>query len=534
MPEINQFEFQRPKLVEIRGYKRSQNWPVVYIISGSGRPRKAYIGETVGAYRRTREHINDSQKQDLEKIVIITDYDFNQSVTKDLESQLIQHIAGHDNYQVLNSNPGLVNADYYNREHYLQKFEEIWQRLQKLQVVDRDLEDIRNGNLFKYSPYKSLTGEQQEIVDSISRNFQQNPNSPQTYLVEGQPGTGKTVLAIYLLKHLVDEAKKDKRPIKAGLIAHNRRLRETLGDVIKGLAGFRKNMVMSPCDVVGDHYDLLIVDEAHLLNQPFNQARIGHFRKTSAKLGLDPARANQFDWIKQSSTSQILLYDADQAVRPANIQPQHIESTQISRHYLGRQYRIRGGREYIDYVSDILDDLKPQKQTFKDYDFKLCDRVEDLVSIVQAKETDKGLSRILAGWAWDWKMDSGPDDRPIAIGQNRLAFRNYNDKPPQTDDNGRLVDVASEVSSIHTIQGYDLNYAGVIIGPDLIYDPESKRTVSVKANYYDRMGKSSLADPSDLDTYIKRVYRVLLTRAIHGTYVYICDPELREYWRGFF
>ena len=285
MAKIKQFEFQRPKLVEIRSYRYGHSWPVAYILSGDGKTRKAYVGETVDAHRRTKEHLSDPEKEELEKIHIITDYDFNQSATKDIESKLIQYLGGHKNYELLNGNDGLADTEYYDKPRYQHKFEDIWNQLLELQVVDQDLDSIRNSNLFKYSPYKSLTEEQQGIVDEILKDFKSQPNQPQVHLVEGRPGTGKTVLGSYLLKRLVDQ--KQDKSLKIGLVVHNRRLRSTLQDALQG-AGLKKRMVLSPYDVVGNHYDILIVDEAHLLGRPVSQARIGHFRRTSEKLGLDP------------------------------------------------------------------------------------------------------------------------------------------------------------------------------------------------------------------------------------------------------
>ena len=135
----------------------------------------------------------------------------------------------------------------------------------------------------------------------------------------------------------------------------------------------------------------------------------------------------------------------------------------------------------------------------------------------------------MAGWAWDWKIDDPIGKRQIGIGQTKLAYKSYADTKSSLANDTRLGDVTAEVSSIHTIQGYDLNYAGVIIGPDLIYDPVKKRIAIDKSSYYDQMGKRSLEDESELETYIKRIYTILMTRAIHGTFVYVCDPGLRDH-----
>jgi DUF2075 family protein len=97
---------------------------------------------------------------------------------------------------------------------------------------------------------------------------------------------------------------------------------------------------------------------------------------------------------------------------------------------------------------------------------------------------------------------------------------------------------AEEVGSIHTIQGYDLNYAGVIIGRDLYFDENAQRVAFSRENYFDKKGKENNPtlgikySDEDLLKYVLSIYRVLLTRGIKGTYVYVCDERLRVYLRG--
>ena len=87
---------------------------------------------------------------------------------------------------------------------------------------------------------------------------------------------------------------------------------------------------------------------------------------------------------------------------------------------------------------------------------------------------------------------------------------------------------------IHTVQGYDLNYLGVIIGEDIKYDPVNKCIYADKDCYFDQQGKSGVAnDPDALREYLLNIYITLMTRGIRGTYVYVCNPELREYMKQF-
>jgi uncharacterized protein len=86
-----------------------------------------------------------------------------------------------------------------------------------------------------------------------------------------------------------------------------------------------------------------------------------------------------------------------------------------------------------------------------------------------------------------------------------------------------------EVGCIHTTQGYDLNYSGIIFGHEIGYDPVQKQIIIHDKNYFDKLGKQSIKDPEDLKNYILNIYKTVLLRGIKGTYVYACDPDLRDY-----
>ncbi|TBT84010.1 DUF2075 domain-containing protein [Propioniciclava sinopodophylli] len=172
--------------------------------------------------------------------------------------------------------------------------------------------------------------------------------------------------------------------------------------------------------------------------------------------------------------------------------------------------------------------------SFDGYDLRFFDDPADMRAELLRLDAEVGLARLVAGFAWPWvsKSDKGAFDITV----DRLALRwNATDKDWINAPGSVL-----EVGSIHTVQGYDLNYAGVIIGPDLRYDEASARIVVDRANYHDKKGKENnpklgrQVTDDDLLTYITNIYAVLLTRGMRGTFVYVCDPALREHLRPFF
>jgi len=89
----------------------------------------------------------------------------------------------------------------------------------------------------------------------------------------------------------------------------------------------------------------------------------------------------------------------------------------------------------------------------------------------------------------------------------------------------------NEVGCIHTVQGYDLNYVGVIVGPEFYYDSLKKKFGVNKEKYFDTNGRNGITDPNELERYIINIYKTLLTRGIKGTYIYIVDENLRNYFK---
>ena len=176
-------------------------WPLVYILSDDD-TKTAYIGETTDAYARMGSHLKHNKKSKLTSVHLITSEKFNKSATLDIESNLIKYMAGDNEYQLLNGNLGLANHNYYQKkEVYWDIFNSVWDQLRAEGISKHSIEHIDNSDLFKYSPYKSLTKEQSEglysILDSLAYGTHKNT------IVEGGAGTGKTILAIFLFKMLL-------------------------------------------------------------------------------------------------------------------------------------------------------------------------------------------------------------------------------------------------------------------------------------------------------------------------------------------
>ena len=516
MSNVNTFLFTQEGAEKIRSYKYGNDWPVVYLIENG---KELYVGETIRAYGRTRAHLENEKRKNLKKIHIISDEEFNKSSTLDTESSLIEYLVADGQFKLQNGNAGLQNHEYFDRERYQGKFEVLWKTLQGMKLAKHDLLQIRNSDLFKYSPYKTLTTDQYLISTRLLNQITEKES--QTYIVHGGPGTGKTILATYLVKRLVEEGNTD-----IALVIAMTSLRKTLKKVFRSVPGLSASMVIAPGEVIQKRYEVLIVDEAHRLRRRKNITNYASFDRTNRHFGLDN-EGDELDWILKSANHRILFYDEKQSVRPSDVQVDKIKAIKPIEFELKTQMRVKGGEAYLKLIENLLEVQRPLKKEFSEYDFKIYDDLESMVSDIKQKDQEHTLSRMVAGYAWKWRSRSSPGTPDIVIGDVKLIWNS------QIQDWVNSPNAVNEVGCIHTIQGYDLNYAGVIIGPELSYDPRKKEMVINRKEYFDANGHAGVTDPDELKRYIINIYKTLLTRGILGTYVYIVDENLRAYFKKY-
>jgi DUF2075 family protein len=547
---------------------RFGNWPAVYVLADA---KRIYVGESLNVAIRLRQHKDSPEKRDLSDARVVLDQRSNKSAALDLESFLIRLFAGDGRFQVLNRNDGITNSDYFDRDQYRAAFQDIFDHLRSLKLFEQSRTAIENSDLFKLSPFKALTADQEAAVASIVGALLNDLSGggKTTSVVSGGPGTGKTVVGIYLMKLLsdlatgradetadaeaalseffTDDRRLQLKDLRLGLVIPQQSLRASVRKVFAKTPGLSRDMVLSPFDVgkAPRGFDLLIVDETHRLMQRANMpsaAQNRQFTDINMQLfGDDDVVHTQLDWIQHQSRHQILLLDAAQAVRPADLPTALLDELRARaerthrKFELSSQMRVNAGGDYIEYVRQVLSNSPPAaRATFEAYDLRLFDSVSELRGALKECESHAGLARLVAGYAWPWKSKKDPEKHDIEIDGESLRWNktavDWVNSPTSAD----------EVGSIHTIQGYDLNFAGVIIGDDLRFDPVAGRLSFDRGSYYDTKGKENnprigrTYDDDDLFRFVTNIYAVLLTRGIRGTYVYATDPALRAYLRRYF
>lgn len=543
-----------------------RNWPIVYTLSDSN---EVYVGESLNVAARFRQHLESEGRQHLVEARAVVDETFNKSVCLDLESYLIRLFAGDGRYRVLNRNEGVTDADYYGRREYQQTFDLIFGELQAAGMFTRPQREIENSDLFKLSPFKALAQDQAAAVEDILEGLFDDieAKASSRIVIQGDPGTGKTVVAIFILKLLSDIRDADLGDasegesifsdffvggysellvgFRAALVIPQQSLRKSIQRVFNKTPGLSADMVLSPFQVghATQKFDLLIVDEAHRLGQRAAQAsgpQNKDFAEITIKLfGEDDRTKTQLDWIDGMSTHQVFLVDAEQSVRPSDLPPATLSALirdgRLSDRYypLLAQHRVKAGSDFVPYIRGILSTTPPAPTQFPGYDFRFFNSLAAMRSEIRNLDREHGLARLIAGYAWEWRSKKDPSAHDIEVDGVRLR---WNTVAVDWVNSKTSLD---EVGSIHTIQGYDLNYAGVIIGRDLRFDPAAQRVRFDRNNYFDARGKANnkilglTYSDEDLLQFVKNIYAVLLTRGIRGTFVYVCDPHLREYLRQF-
>lgn len=527
-------------------------WPTVYLLSNDSL-KEAYVGETTDAYKRMQTHLKNEKKNKLTSIHLITSEQFNKSSTLDIESNLIKYISGDGNYKLLNGNLGLANHNYYQKkEVYWGVFNSIWNKLRSEGLVKHSIKHIDNSDLFKYSPYKTLTREQKKGLFIIINNLLDE--KIENFIIEGGAGTGKTILAVFLFKLInsdnsdfnfnefgVDETEftlliqkvKEKFPNpKMGLVIPMASFRSTLKKVFKNIKGLSAKMVIGPAEVSKNKYDILLVDESHRLRQRVNLgAYFGAFDKACLALNLDKNICSELDWVMQQSKKTVLFYDENQSIKPSDTKKEDFDklknqsSTKMSK--LNSQFRVKGGNSYINYVDNLLGNKMPKNNEpykHKDYEFLLFDSIEELTSQIKLRNNEYGLSRLIAGFSWKWISKNDKELFDINIEGFELQWNSTSNDWINTNNS------VNEVGCIHTTQGYDLNYSGIIFGNEISFDKNKNEIIIKEENYFDKNGKQSIKDPEQLKNYILNIYKTILLRGIKGTYIYVCDKNLREYF----
>lgn len=538
------------------------NYPTIYIHNWKNTDKyEVYIGESNNVIQRTKQHFREAKninswQYQLQKnkagLFFIGHELFNKSLTLDIENRLMQYILSIDKVKRIHNKRGNPQNKYYPVNKLDSIFHNIWMQLRK---KDPDLfpvvSEIKNSAIFKASPLHKMTPEQetakeqiiQRIFEALSNNY-----AKQLIFIEGEAGTGKTVLTSSTYYDLVVKAEDfGFTDLKCYLMVnHNEQI--TVYEQITNKLGLTKNsgnVVCKPTTFINNHekgdlVDVAFVDEAHLLLTQGKQSYRGK---------------NQLQDIIERSRVTVIMFDENQILTTeqyweAEILDEYKSMAKQCNNYieLKNQLRMTADQDTIEWIDAFTKYRKLKKipSDSKGYEIRIFDQPADLEKEIKRKAISKetALSRLIASYDWEYSSKKSVITRlskywEVFIDEWHKPW-NYELKQDLSEQDKKKIESLSwaeqpqtinEVGSTFTIQGFDLNYAGVILGPsvkyrngEIIFDATASRNNKAIQN-------RTLSDGTKQkfgETLIQHEIRVLLTRGVHGLYIYACDDELRN------
>lgn len=551
-------------------------YPTIYIVHNEKDNNYiVYVGETTNIKQRTQQHISlDSKKKDKEfwldfliredsKMFVIGHELFNKSLTLDIENKLIHYMSSIESVkQVTNSRTNEQNQ-YYTSEHMETIFSKIWN---KLRSFDKSMfptrKRIEDAAIFKASPFHKLTEEQTnaknqimfKIESNIINNNENNNdnNIKNLIMVNGEAGSGKTVLMSNLFYDLFQKSNMEENDatligIKSYLLVNHDQQLKVYKDIATKLGINTKgeeSFVQKPTSFINNHspenkVDVVIVDEAHLLLTQGKQSYRGK---------------NQLDDLLERAKLVVIVFDENQILSTEQYWEKdklekYIQECKEHENYieLKCQMRIDSDQKTVDWIRNFIDNktIDDIPKDSKGYDLRIFKDPGKMEKEIIKRNSDKniGLSRMVASYDWEYSQNNAPEGRlwQVTVDDWSMPWNFEHlktlDRKTKRGINANLLawaehpETIKEIGSTFSVQGFDLNYVGVIIGPSVgfkdgkvIFKPEnSKNKKAVQNRTLSSGEKQSFGE--DL---LKNELNVLLTRGVKGLYIYAVDPDLQR------
>lgn len=436
----------------------------------------------------------------------------------------------------LDEAPAFAKGDVRKLREFIKRVVETGDDSEILYEIDngrikpsKSLQDAIVGML-ESNPEFNLIDDQKVVFERIMELSRQceRDGKKRVLIATGGPGTGKTVIAMNLLARLTQEGvfvqycSKNSAPrtvYAKKLKGH--RTKSSIDNMFKGSGAY----VEAPRNAVG----VVLADEAHRLNE---------------KSGLYGNQGiNQIHEIIHAARLSVFFIDECQRVTVKDIGSvgeikrwAAVNGAEVHEEELTSQFRCNGSDGYLAWLDDVLEIRETANYDIEgiDYDFEVLDSPDEMKQKVIERNQGSNKSRILAGYCWNWPRAGRADTNTheITIGDFEISWNL---------DGGEAFALSptsiNEAGCIHTTQGLEFEYVGVIIGDDLRYEGDHVVTDYTKRAGTDQsikgLKKMEREDPKHAlklaDEIIKNTYRTLMTRGMKGCYVYATDPNLRSY-----
>ncbi|MDU6318087.1 DNA/RNA helicase domain-containing protein [Streptococcus mitis] len=542
-------------------------YPTIYIVNDKNSDGySVYVGETTDIVRRTNQHLGEIRedwakfsKSNTTKMFVIGHHHFNKSLTLDIENRLMLYLLSVDNVSNVQNRRGNPQNKYYTSDELDEIFTKIWSSLNKKNKYLFPAESIvRNSAIFKSSPFHKLTNEQlkakNEIIFKITSALSKNEFGT-LILVKGEAGAGKTVLMSSLIDDLLNSDDTDflRENNAINLVVNHDDQLSVYKEIEKKLewkSGSTLDVAMKPTQFLNAlkkqdaNAGIVVIDEGHLLLTAKNQAYQG---------------GNHLKDILSKSKVVVLVYDDNQIMNKSQIWVddsfltlQHQARLSGNLIELNNQMRIKASESTISWIRNIIDKREITKlKEDNNYDIQIFNSPKELQDAIKLKDENRhlGISRLIATYDWEYSSQSKPVEKYKDSYKYRYKdeYKNYwcveidgwlcpwNRELSRDRKNSKLSwieqpQTIDEVGSTFTVQGFDLNYAGVIIGPSVKYR-DGKIKFDISASKNKGAVQNRKLENGEMKNFgedlLKNELNVLLTRGVNGLYIYAVDEELQ-------
>lgn len=401
---------------------------------------------------------------------------------------------------------------------------------------------VENGDTSTFALIDDQLVARNMILDKIRPYINNGEFKKSVIIVNGGPGTGKTVIALHILAELAKQTNNGKG-LNVQYATKSASLLNGVKSKIRPATRILFQNVTSYVPAVTEEnaVDVLLIDEAHRIGRTSNSQYTPAARRTNL---------SQIDTIIRATKVCVFFIDEKQAIRGAEIGNANMIREAAAKYganveecTLTSQFRCNGSDNYMDWIEQVLYN-RPVTSKFdlSDFNLQILDSPQEMYNrLVEQDNVPGQTARIMAGFCWKWsdKLDENGDlIKDVEIGDFKMPWethRNFTKTPRgyvKWYEWAYKPEGIKQVGCIYTAQGFEFDYAGVIIGPDLIYNPASHKIETVKSATRDPMLRTAPNEATmTYDDYVRNIYRVLLSRGMKGCFIYICDENLRNYMK---
>ena len=368
----------------------------------------------------------------------------------------------------------------------------------------------QNSSIFKLSPDKPLYAEQQDLKNKLEAFLCSNKDKKHAcFIIYGDAGTGKSVFLNRVFMELQGHARVDRQHplfgLSNALLVNHPEMLKAYKNAAESIPTLKKKDYERPTTFINQHH------------------RYNHFFQD-----------NHLEEIMQIARLVVLVFDEKQVLKAKSCWEQKtlnelLQDFPVETFTLQRQFRMNVAKQHAEWIEYFCQGkLRPIPQSTEQFELCPYTDAQQMYDDIQQHNQYRGLSRMLATYDYPYRLDG--NDYFIVEGDFCLRWDRA--KPHAKDPWAEREDTIEEVGSVYTIQGFDLNYVGLILGPSVTWDEASQQIVLHPDKYEDKAAFNGLGSRDDADEIKQRLMwnsiNVLMTRAINGLYIYAHDPILRQ------